>query len=1008
MPLVLVMDHNAPTLIRSLEREGFKALIASSEERVLAAARSADPSPDIALIDLGATGGGFALAEKIRRLRPIPVVLLANAPERPLLDKHRNGEIAGWACRLGGPALVAATVDATLRSSLAATRLSSEVQDSLSSALMAHAAEGIVGYDQNLRYRSWNAFMEKFTELSARDVIGKRPSDFFPPGTEGPMEGLRERALKGETVSFPPQPFHVPQTGRYGWISGVYTPHRDGQGHIIGVLGFFKDVTSERRSRELVELLLAEADAGLWEWIPATDALTVNDRWEALLGYAPGELALLSPTWKSIAHPEDVPPMQDSLRRHLAGETPIYEGPLRLRAKDGEWVWVLARGKATEWDVQKKPCRVSGTIVNISSCKVSEAHLRAQRDLALALASVNSLPQALELCLDAALGAAELDAGALYFVEHDGLHLVHSLGLAEEVSLERRHCPPESELHRLVIAGKGVFVPPRTLGLSPNALLQERDGFKALAIVPFGAQGKILGAFLLGSRTRETWTGKIPSLLGTMAAQIGPAIAQLRAEESLRKSQEELQGLFNALDDFLFIFDDRGQVVWANSLVFSRLEYAEEELLGQPLSRVHAPQDASEAPEVFDKILRGEINLCTLDLLPRSGDPIPVEARFSRGLWGGKGAFFGVSRDISSRRQAERALHQANEALRQGLDQLRQRHRELAILNDLSTLLQTCLDMDEAKSIVAQQMALLFSEESGALYMAVPGKNILERTTVWGPAPPEEFLISMEDCWGLRRGKSHLVPRGASATRCRHTPPREDTSSLCIPVAVQGENLGLLHLRRDSAEFSESGLQLAQTLADTMGLALANLKLRETLRQQSIRDILTQLFNRRYMEETLDREIFRAQRTERPLGIIMLDIDRFKDINDRFGHAVGDEVLRQLAHLLQNSVRSGDVACRYGGEEFVLILPEASLAHTAARAEELRQAARAIAIPAPGAEGETLAISLGVAAFPDHGPRGENLLKASDDALYSAKTSGRDRVVVAPIPLQGGSSGIRA
>lgn len=999
MPLVLVMDHNAPTLIRSLEREGFKALIASSEERVLAAVRSADAPPDIALLDLGTAGSGFALAEKIRRLRPLPVVLLASSPERSLLEKHRDVEIAGWACRLGGPALVTATVEAALR---AATPPSpAESSDPLLLTLLDHATEGVVGYDLHLRYCLWNAFMEKFTGFRLQDVAGKRPAELFPHVPEGHLDKLQERALGGETVSFPPQPFHVPSTGRCGWIAGLYTPRRDSTGRIIGVLGFFKDVTSEQHSRELMELLLAEADVGLWEWFPATDALPFNDQWEAMLGYNPGELPQHLSTWENMTHPDDVLRSQETMRRHLAGETPAYEAEMRLRAKNGEWIWILSRGKVVERDLQGKPCRISGTNINISESKLSEHHLRAQRDLALALASVDSLPQALDLCLDAVLAATGLDAGAIYFVDNDGLLLAHALGMSEEMPPDLRHCPPESDRARLVLEGRAIFAPPRDLHLSQSAFLEEREGFRSLAIVPFGVQGKILGSFYLGSRTREALSEKIQSLLEAMAAQIGSAIAQLRTEETLRKNQKELQGLFNALDDFMFILDDQGQMVWANSLVFSRLEYSEEELLGQHIILVHAPENRTEAQLVLRSILRGEADICTLDLVTHSGTHIPVETKFSRGLWGGREALFGVSRDISARRQAENALQRANEALREGLDQLRQRHRELAILNDLSTLLQTCLDMDEAKKIVAQQMSLLFAEESGALYMAVPGQNLLERTAVWGQAPPGEFLITLEDCWGLRRGRSHLVEKGTAAARCRHAGSQEDASSLCIPVAVQGETPGLLHLRRNSASFPESGLQLAQTVADTMGLALANLKLRETLRQQSIRDVLTQLFNRRYLEETLERELFRAQRTGRSLGIIMLDIDHFKSINDRFGHAVGDLVLRQLARLLQTSVRQGDVACRYGGEEFVLILPEASLAHTAARAEELRLETHGIAIPAPTAEGETLAISLGVAAFPEHGTHGEALLKASDDALYTAKATGRDRVVVAPVPAPG-------
>jgi diguanylate cyclase (GGDEF)-like protein len=223
-------------------------------------------------------------------------------------------------------------------------------------------------------------------------------------------------------------------------------------------------------------------------------------------------------------------------------------------------------------------------------------------------------------------------------------------------------------------------------------------------------------------------------------------------------------------------------------------------------------------------------------------------------------------------------------------------------------------------------------------------------------------------------------------------------------MMAQGETMGILHMRtggkashQAAAYLTPSRQQLAEAMADRTALALANLKLRISLRQQSIRDPLTDLFNRRYLEETLDRELRRATRLQRPVGVVMMDLDHFKSFNDRFGHEAGDLLLRELGKLLKKHIRGGDVACRYGGEEFALILPDISMEDVRQRAEQLRAEIKDMDIKYREATLESITLSLGVAMFPDHGNTGSLLLRAADTALYEAKRMGRDRVVVAPL-----------
>ncbi|MGA9190672.1 MAG: GGDEF domain-containing protein [Anaerolineales bacterium] len=167
------------------------------------------------------------------------------------------------------------------------------------------------------------------------------------------------------------------------------------------------------------------------------------------------------------------------------------------------------------------------------------------------------------------------------------------------------------------------------------------------------------------------------------------------------------------------------------------------------------------------------------------------------------------------------------------------------------------------------------------------------------------------------------------------------------------------------------------------------------LRELSVRDPLTGLFNRRYMEEILALEIIRAMRKEYPIGIIMVDIDHFKHINDINGHAAGDAVLVQAGNILRDCVRASDAACRYGGEEFVFVLPEASQKITQMRAEYMREEIRNLHISVQDQILEAVTVSIGVAAFPMNGLTGDAVLRAADDALYQAKDAGRDRVILA-------------
>ncbi len=261
-------------------------------------------------------------------------------------------------------------------------------------------------------------------------------------------------------------------------------------------------------------------------------------------------------------------------------------------------------------------------------------------------------------------------------------------------------------------------------------------------------------------------------------------------------------------------------------------------------------------------------------------------------------------------------------------------------------------------------------------------------------------------CWSLRRGQPHWSGHLGSDIACQHLTKGSITDSLCVPMVAQGNTIGILHLEFASTavdryqspaeSLRDSRQRLAVSAASSVALSLASLQLRETLREQSIRDPLTRLFNRRFLEESLARELQLAGRKRQSIAVLFLDLDHFKRFNDTFGHDAGDMVLQSLADLFRNFFRTSDICCRYGGEEFAIILPESTSQDAAIRADALRSEVRGLCLHYKKQPLGQLTVSVGVAAFPEHGSTAEELLKIADQCLYESKARGRDVVTVAP------------
>jgi diguanylate cyclase (GGDEF)-like protein/PAS domain S-box-containing protein len=357
--------------------------------------------------------------------------------------------------------------------------------------------------------------------------------------------------------------------------------------------------------------------------------------------------------------------------------------------------------------------------------------------------------------------------------------------------------------------------------------------------------------------------------------------------------------------------------------------------------------------------------------------------------------------DVTERVQAEIRLQSANQELAEKVQELQQRSKEINLLSEMGSRLQACKEADEAYAEICTKAEQLFPNWSGALCITTASRTTVETVSDWGQSGHVERVFAPDDCWALRRGQLQSYQRGVRGSACRHLDLREVEESLCVPLMSQGEALGIVSLQiirgqeqQETAPTSsgESERRLAAVLAKQVALSLWNLKLRESLLTQSICDPLTGLFNRRYMEESLEREFSRANRNKTSVAIVMVDLDHFKRFNDTFGHQAGDALLRALGDLLKRNTRSQDIACRYGGEEFALVLTDSTLDGAFKRAEILRQQVKQLSVEYDGHLLGAISVSMGVALFPEHGSTMGDVLRASDQALYSAKREGRDRV----------------
>ena len=466
-----------------------------------------------------------------------------------------------------------------------------------------------------------------------------------------------------------------------------------------------------------------------------------------------------------------------------------------------------------------------------------------------------------------------------------------------------------------------------------------------------------------------------------------------QAEEALRQSEEQFRLVSWVTTDAVWDWDlQTDQIQWGAGL--QKVFHYHSEITKTDAEWWHDhihPEDRDKVRRSVNQALEGGMEFWSKEYRFQRADESYADI-MDRGYilhndTGKPYRMIGAMMDITERRRSEETIRHQNEML----SSLHYITLNLLRYHDVNRLLDALVEFSTAFLDVAYAAIMLIDDETFVVKAATQNQQHLIG----------EYVTRKDARLSWQAFDTH---EPAVVSDYSNWPHRQDVYDKYLlhavadfPILMDDQCLGVLAVGRDKTdyEFTADQIQFGRFFANLTALVLNNAQLREALHEQSIRDPLTGLFNRRYMEESLKREVSRVTRQLHPLGIVMIDIDRFKRFNDTHGHAVGDALLQSVSQFLQSYIRGEDIACRYGGEEFILIMPNASLEAAQQRAEYLRQEAKKLQVPGAGQSYDGITLSLGIAIYPEHGHTMETVLRAADAALYRAKQEGRDRVVIA-------------
>lgn len=745
------------------------------------------------------------------------------------------------------------------------------------------------------------------------------------------------------------------------FVSGVRAPYRELAAEREKVAEF------EQRWKFAIE----GSAQGVWDWDPRTNKIYFSPQGKRMFGLSDEEVIGHLDDWRSRVHPDDFTKVAGALQAHLRGETPIFESPHRVRHKDGSWRWILDRGMVAARDAAGKPIRIVGTMSDITPLMEAQEALRDSE------ARYRSVIE----------GMAE---GLI-------LHGRDGRVIACNSTAERVLGIPHSKL----IGMDGRF--PGMQAITEDGSPYPPENYPAnLTLASGEAQRGVIIGILRGNQlvwlSVNTRPLQHPDEDRPYAAVCTfEDITRQRLDmEALRQSEERFRAIFDAAPTGVVMLTASGHIVQVNPVMSTLFGLPAGEFPHRQATDLACEDDRERLRDIVTHLAAGEPRAAQLELRCQRGDG----SRFWAALQfttltnplGQVTAIVAVVEDIDARLTARLAVEAANRRLTDTLATLERHDREITLVNQLYLALQKCDSEADAHSAIAVTMREIFPRQAGGLAVRLGATSYFDVVARWGDASNTGQCFNAEDCCALRDGLAIATGTGRDGANCRHLAPAGHDEYRCIPLLVQDKAIGLLTI----SGVGDLHLPLLDMLAEAIKLALSNLRLRTLLEHEATHDPLTGMYNRRYLDLTLPRELARCARHGSPLTLAMVDADHFKRFNDSYGHEAGDRVLIGLGRIFNARLRRSDIGARYGGEEFVLVLPDTA----PAGARELLQAVVAEIAQLRVADAN-VTVSIGLVQAPPQGCDMDTLLRAADAALYQAKAAGRNRIELGAVAENG-------
>jgi diguanylate cyclase (GGDEF)-like protein/PAS domain S-box-containing protein len=654
---------------------------------------------------------------------------------------------------------------------------------------------------------------------------------------------------------------------------------------------------SEERHRVLFEQL---SDALFVESIDGR-ILNVNESACKLLGYTREELT-------QMAVPDLLPPGAPAFLPQEIDAATIHENLIETanKRKDGSIVPVELRGRVVNIDDKPRLLVSLRDITERVRLQKIQSVLQQIAEAVTLTVDLDALFPAIRRILGTLLDTTNFRI-ALYDRESDIISMPYMMD--------------EQDTYHSFVAGKTLtsYVIKEN---KPLLLTQEnRDEFirsagldsvghaaKVWLGVPLRMKKGVIGALIVQSYTDPSlYTEDEVEILDLVADQVSLAITRKQDEEMLREREEQYHSIFESTTDAVLIFNLDGKIVAANPIAYSLYGYGEGELIDLSAEKLVRP-DYFHGLKNFRKRVEdgGRFDVDSINLR-KDGTPFNIEMHGDGFTYQGKPHLLSVVRDITARKEAE--------------ERLRKSSQKIVRLHEVAQYLEGCEDEDEAYRATVEAAEEILDFTLASLDIVEGDKLAVKATSV--ELPPDASRESSLANGGLaaktyRTRKTTIF--GSMDEVPEATPTREEfRSGISAPIG----DIGVFQVVSTQVNaFIDEDARLLELLLGHTVEAVKRIRLQAKLREQAMRDPLTGIYNRRYFNQVVEQEINRSKRYKHPIAFLMIDINRFKEINDRFGHQMGDSILQQVASLLMQEVREADIVVRYGGDEFLIVLPE--------------------------------------------------------------------------------------